>query len=139
MKRVVLIALLSVLSGAAQCAESVAEQGADQGAYRGADQMARVITDVAKPVQCIAPIEVYNLDGRLVRKNAMGFDLEPGRHTLVGTARIDSVNCPAMRGNQALDIPPLDYEFEAGRIYYVGLEHQSSNQQQWRFVVWKVE
>jgi hypothetical protein len=74
----------------------------------------------------------------LVRENAMGFDLAPGRHTLVGTARIDSVNCPTMRGNQALDIPPLDYEFEAGKTYYVGLEHKSSNQQQWRFVVWKV-
>lgn len=135
MKHVVLIALLSVLPGAVQCADL----GAEQGAVQAADQMARVITDVAKPVQCIAPIEVYNLDGRLVRKNAMGFDLEPGRHTLVGTARIDSVNCPAMRGNQALDIPPLDYEFEAGKVYYVGLEHQSSNQQQWRFVVWKVE
>jgi hypothetical protein len=135
MKRVVLIALLSVLPGAAQCAD----QGAEESAEKGADHMARVVTNVAKPVQCIAPIEVYNLDGRLVRKNAMGFDLEPGRHTLVGTARIDSVNCPAMRGNQALDIPPLDYAFAAGKTYYVGLQHQSSNQQQWRFVVWRVE
>lgn len=105
----------------------------------GADDMARVITDVAKPVTCIAPIEVYNIDGQLVRENAMGFDLAPGRHTLVGTAKIDSVNCPVMRGNQALDVPPLDYEFEAGKTYYIGLEHKSSNQQQWRFVVWRVE
>jgi hypothetical protein len=104
-----------------------------------AQDMARVITDVAKPVQCIAPIEVYNIDGQLVRENAMGFDLAPGRHTLVGTARIDSVNCPTMGGNQALDIPPLDYEFEAGKTYYIGLEHKSSNQQQWHFVVWKTE
>lgn len=123
MKPAVLITLLSLLTGPAM----------------GADQMARVITDVAKPVQCIAPIEVYNIDGLLVGENAMGFDLEPGRHTLVGTARIDSVNCPTMRGNQALDIPPLDYVFEAGKTYYVGLEHKSSNQQQWRFVVWKVQ
>jgi hypothetical protein len=44
-----------------------------------------------------------------------------------------------MGGNQALDIPPLDYEFEAGKTYYIGLEHKSSNQQQWHFVVWKTE
>ena len=123
MRRIILIALLAGLPIAVS----------------GAESMARVITDVAKPVQCIAPLEVYNIDGKLVRENAMGFDLAPGRHTLVGTARIDSVNCPVMRGNRALDIPPLDYEFEAGKTYYVGLEHKSSDQQQWRFVVWKVE
>jgi len=104
-----------------------------------AEGMARVITYVAKPVQCIAPIEVYNIDGELVKKNAMGFDLEPGRHTLVGLASIDSANCPVMRGNRSLDIPPLDYEFEAGKTYYIGLEHKSANQQQWRFVVWRVQ
>ena len=123
MRRIILVTLLAVLPAAVVAAEG----------------MARVITDVAKPVQCIAPIEVYNIDGQLVRENAMGFDLAPGRHSLVGTARIDSVNCPTMRGNQALDIPALDYEFEAGKTYYVGLEHKSSNQQQWRFVVWKVQ
>ena len=103
-----------------------------------AEGMARVITDVARPVECIAPIEVYNIDGELVGKNTMGFDLEPGRHSLVGLAKIDSTNCPVMRGNSALDIPPLEYDFEAGKTYYIGLEHKSSNQQQWRFVVWRI-
>lgn len=101
------------------------------------EHMARIITDVAKPVECIAPIEVYNLDGQLVRKNPSGFNLEPGLHSLVGTAKIDAVNCPQMQGNRTLDIPPLKYEFEAGKTYYVGLEHKSANQQQWRFVVWR--
>lgn len=101
-------------------------------------EMARVITSVEKPVQCISPISVYNIDGILVKKNEMGFDLEPGRHTMVGTAMLNLKDCPKMRSGRSLDVPALDYEFEAGKTYYVGLQHKSSNQQQWKFVVWRV-
>lgn len=100
--------------------------------------VARVITSVEKPVQCISPIEVYNIDGKLVKKNAMGFDLEPGTHSLVGTARINNRDCPRMRSGAAVDIPALEYDFEAGKTYYIGLQHKSGSQQNWRFVVWRV-
>ena len=101
-------------------------------------EMARVITSVEKPVQCISPISVYSIDGQLVGKNELGFDLEPGRHTLVGTANLNIRDCPVMRSGRSLDVPPLDYEFEAGKTYYIGLQHKSSNPQQWKFVVWRV-
>lgn len=101
-------------------------------------EMARVITSGKKPVQCISPISVYNLDGKLVQKSEMGFDLEPGRHTLVGTADLNLNDCPRMRSSRSVDIPALDYVFEAGKTYYIGLQHKSSNQQLWRFVVWRV-
>lgn len=104
-----------------------------------AEGKARIVTSVARPVQCIAPISVYNIDGKLVRMNEMGFELEPGRHTLVGTANPDSTNCPTMRSGRSMDIPPLEYDFEAGKTYYIGLQHKSSNQQLWRFVVWRIE
>ena len=102
------------------------------------DEMAHVITSIEKPVQCISPIEVYNIDGQLVKKNSMGFDLEPGKHSLVGTAKINNRDCPRMRSSGSIDIPALEYEFEAGKTYYIGLEHKSSAQQNWRFVVWRV-
>jgi hypothetical protein len=100
--------------------------------------MARIITDTSKPVECIAPIDVYNIDSKLVRKNAMGFNLEPGKHTLVGTARIDGRNCPSMRG-AARDIPPLEHEFKAGHTYFIGLNHKAAGQQDWFFTVWRVQ
>lgn len=100
---------------------------------------AMVITSVERPVQCIAPIAVYEVDGRLVEMNSMGFELEPGMHTLKGRARISSSTCPVMRGNETQDVPPLEYEFEAGKTYWVGLDHSSSNRRAWRYTVWKVE
>ena len=99
---------------------------------------ARIITSVAKPVQCISPISVYNIDGELVRKNEMGFDLEAGKHSLIGTATVSGENCGLMRTGSAIDVPALEYDFKAGNTYYIGLEHKSANQQQWRFKVWRV-
>jgi hypothetical protein len=100
---------------------------------------ARVITSVERAVQCIASISVYEVDGQLANMNSMGFDLEPGRHTMQGRATINSQNCPAMRGNESRDVPPLEHDFEAGKTYYVGLDHSSRNRAEWRYVVWKVE
>ena len=98
-----------------------------------------VITSVERPVQCIAPIDVYEVDGRLRDMNSLGFELEPGMHTLKGRARISSSTCPVMRGNEVGDVPPLEYEFEAGKTYWVGLDHTASNRRSWRYTVWKVE
>ena len=100
---------------------------------------AMVITSVDRPVQCIAPIDVYEVDGKLVDKNSMGFELEPGTHTLKGRAKISSSTCPVMRGNESRDVPPLEHAFEAGKTYYVGLDHSSANRAAWRYTVWKVE
>ncbi len=100
---------------------------------------ARVITSVDRAVQCIASIAVYELDGKLVSLNSMGFDLEPGPHTMKGRAQISSQTCPPMRGNESRDVPALEHEFEAGKTYYVGLDHSSRNRAEWRYTVWKVE
>jgi hypothetical protein len=98
-----------------------------------------VVTSVDKPVECISPISVYSIDGELVHKNQMNFEIEPGRHTLVGTVSSFAAGCPTMRTSMGQDVPPLDYEFEAGKTYYIGLQHKSANQQSWRFVVWRVK
>ena len=105
----------------------------------GSGDKAWVVTSVDKPVECISPISVYSIDGQLVRKNPMNFELEPGRHTLVGTVSSFASGCPTMRTSMGQDVPPLDYEFEAGKTYYIGLQHKSANQQSWRFVVWRVK
>jgi len=103
------------------------------------EDKAWLVTSIERPVECISPVSIYSIDRELVRKNAMGFELDPGQHSLVGTVTKFSSGCPTMRTTGSLDIPPLDYEFEAGKTYYIGLEHKSSNAQNWRFVVWRIE
>jgi len=103
------------------------------------EDKAWIVTSIEKPVECISAVSIYSIDRVLVGKNAMGFELDPGQHSLVGTVTKFSPGCPIMRTTGSLDIPPLDYEFEAGKTYYIGLEHKSSNPQNWRFVVWRTE
>jgi hypothetical protein len=96
----------------------------------------RLITSVAKPVECIAPINIYAIDGKLVTNT---YEIEPGHHSLVGRSSEQFSDCPRMQSTQSVDIPPLEYEFEAGKTYYIGLDRKSANQQNWSFVVWRVK
>ena len=46
---------------------------------------------------------------------------------------------PERRLFDALAVPDLEADFEAGKTYYIGLDHSSKNFNDWRLVIWKVE
>ena len=102
-------------------------------------QKASIITSLSNVVQCISPIEVNKIDGVEVQVNRLGFDLEPGLHTLRGRTMFVTGTCPALRGNERLSVAPLEYQFEAGVSYYIGLDHSARNRREWHYTVWKVE
>jgi hypothetical protein len=105
-----------------------------------AGDRALVITQVRRPASCIGAVQISQVDGRQRRLPAQGFEIEPGRHTMTGTAVIDAgMNCPIGRGVSRNNIEPLEHEFEAGMKYYVGFDHSSPNRDDWRLVVWKSE
>ena len=101
---------------------------------------ARIVTAGDKPAECISAVHVNRIDDREVKVQEVGFDIEPGRHTLSGRARIDASFCKAMGiGTGRHTAAPLEAEFEAGKTYYVGYDHSSRQRRDWRLVIWKVE
>ena len=102
---------------------------------------AKIITSFNQATQCISPVEILNVDGREVAVQRMGFDLDPGKHTMSGRALIDTSFCLTVGGgtNRGNNTPPLEAEFEAGKTYYVGLDHSARNRKDWKYVIWKVK
>jgi len=102
---------------------------------------ARVVTYKSNPVKCIAPIAVRVIDGRLRQLPATGFDIEPGEHSIHGTATVELVNCPPVKTarKKPVNVPALDWFFESGKVYYVGLDYSRPQREEWRIVVWRVE
>lgn len=102
---------------------------------------ARVVTYKSNPVKCIAAIAVRVIDGRLRQLPSTGFDIEPGEHSLHGTATVELINCPVAKTNRRkpVNVPALDWIFEPGKVYYVGLDYSQPRREDWRFVVWRVE
>jgi len=101
---------------------------------------AKIITSFNKAAQCISPVEILNIDGREVAVQRMGFDLEPGKHTMSGRALIDTSFCQTVGGGARQDnIAPLEAEFEAGKTYWVGIDHSARNRKDWKYVIWKVK
>lgn len=105
----------------------------------GAAEKAMIVTQVAKPAECIAPVHIRQIDGREKIVPYQGFQIEPGRHTMTGTAKLNVDNCPVARGNEFNRVQPLEAEFEAGKTYYVGLDHRSADRNNWALVIWKIE
>ncbi len=101
---------------------------------------AKIITSFNKAAQCISPVEILKIDGREVNVQPMGFDLDPGQHTMSGKAKIDTSFCQTVgQGTNQYDIPPLEAEFEASKTYWVGLDHSARNRKDWKYVIWKVK
>ena len=102
---------------------------------------ARVVTFRSNVVKCLAPVAITQIDGRLRQLPSMGFELEPGLHTMHGSVTVDTRNCPVAQAEsrRPVHIPPLDWYFEPGKVYYVAFDHSASNRKNWRLVVWKVE
>ena len=100
----------------------------------------RVITSHSQASQCIAPVRVTRIDGREATVQRMGFNIEPGRHPISGSARIDTSACPTIgRVNNPPRAQPLEADFELGKVYYLGYDHSSPDRNDWKIVIWKVE
>lgn len=102
---------------------------------------AQVVTFKSDPTKCLASVEIKTIDGELKQLPSLGFDIEPGWHTMHGMATVNLNHCPAVedRSRRPVRVPPLEWLFEAGKKYYVGLDHSSPERQNWQLVVWKVE
>ncbi len=124
-KLVVMIAMLTALPASVVLANS---------------DMAQVVTQGGRPVDCLSPIAVNKIDGRSKLVPAQGFEIEPGLHTLNGRAILDTTFCKVGRGgNRGGYAPDLEVDFEAGKTYHIGYDHRSTNRDEWKLVVWKVE
>ncbi len=101
---------------------------------------AKIVTSFNKAAKCISPVEILKIDGREVNVQKMGFKLDPGKHTLSGRALIDTSFCQTVGpASRQYKVPPLEAEFEAGKTYWVGIDHSARNRKDWKYVVWKVE
>jgi hypothetical protein len=101
--------------------------------------MARVVTDVSKPVSCISAVAINMIDGEAVAVSPQQFEIEPGTHTMTGRTMLDLRYCTARGRGDRIKVEPLEAVFEAGRTYYVGFDHSSARKEDWELVVWKVE
>jgi len=101
---------------------------------------AKIVTSHNNAAQCISPVRILKIDGREVAVQRMGFDLDPGKHTMAGSALINTAFCPVVgTGTYRDSAPPLEAEFEAGKTYYVGFDHSARNRKDWKYVIWKVK
>jgi len=109
-------------------------------AQAGDDGKAMIITSGEKPAECISAVHVNQIDGKEVKVQKNGFDIDPGQHTLTARAIVNTSFCkamgPATGQNQAA---PLEMDFKAGKTYYLGYDHSSPLRKDWKLVVWKVE
>jgi hypothetical protein len=100
----------------------------------------QIITSFNNAAQCISPVHIRKIDGKEAAVQSMGFNLEPGMHTLSGSAVIDVSNCLTLSTNvRAPKIQPLEADFVAGKVYYVGYDHSARDRKDWKLVIWKVE
>lgn len=101
---------------------------------------AKVVTSFSKSAQCISAVHVTKIDGKEATVQRMGFDLDPGTHTLNARALIDTSFCPVL-GPDTGSNPnaPIEYTFEAGKTYYLGFDHSATLRKDWKLVIWKEE
>jgi hypothetical protein len=100
---------------------------------------AKIITQNERTANCISSVDIDEIDGKLSNVSKLGFELDAGRHSMNGRAVINTLNCPAIRGRPSYVVPDLEAEFEAGKTYYIGMDHSSKNKEDWRLVIWKTE
>lgn len=101
---------------------------------------AKIVTSLENPAQCISAVHINNIDGQEVQVQRLGFDIDAGTHTMLGRTIINTSFCKVMgRGSGVEKIEPLEADFEAGNIYYVGFDHSSKSRKDWKLVIWRVE
>jgi len=103
-------------------------------------EKAKIITGHNKAAQCISPVQIRKIDGREAAVQPMGFSLDPGTHTMTGSAKINTSACPTVgKGTGRNKVEPLEADFEAGKTYWIGYDHSSKDRDDWKLVIWKVE
>ena len=101
---------------------------------------AKVITSFEKPSECLSAVLVNKIDGKEVKVQKLGFDIEPGAHRLSGRAIVNTSFCKAMGNGMTREaMVPVEANFEAGKTYYLGYDHSSPHRKDWKLVIWKVE
>jgi len=101
---------------------------------------AKVITSFEKPSECLSAVHVNKIDGKEVKVQKLGFDIEPGAHSLSGRAIVNTSFCKAMGNGMTREaMEPVEANFEAGKTYYLGYDHSSPHRKDWKLVIWKVE
>lgn len=110
------------------------------GSELSSSQKARIITGNQRAAECISSVHVNTIDGEQVFVQPLGFEIDPGKHTMTARAKVDISFCTAVgKGTNRDTVEPLEAEFEAGKTYYLGYDHSSSNRRDWKLVIWKVE
>ena len=109
-------------------------------AFGGDATKAQIVTGGENFAECIAAVHINRIDDREVKVQRLGFELDPGMHTLSGRARVNVSLCKAMGpGTSPTQPEPLTAEFEAGKVYHIGYDHSSPHRKDWKLVIWKVE
>lgn len=106
------------------------------------EEKALVIASGSQAASCISPMLIKNVDGKEMAGALMQIELEPGKHTISGPAQIDTSFCSRVgisRGGKKNALKPLEVELEAGKTYYIGVNHKASRESGWFYEVWKVE
>ena len=103
-------------------------------------EKAQIVTYKANVAKCVAAVHINQIDGKGRQLPAMGFEIEPGEHTMKGLTKVDLINCEPSKSHsrKSASVPPLDWSFEPGKTYYIGLDYMAPLRENWRFVVWKV-
>jgi hypothetical protein len=105
-----------------------------------AEEKVRIVTGYEQPTKCISRVEINSIDNQEVRVPPLEFRVEPGAHSITGRAVINTRFCRTI-GNRSgkQKVEPLEADFEAGKVYYVGYDHSSADRKDWGLVIWKVE
>jgi hypothetical protein len=100
----------------------------------------QIITSFSDAANCISPMHIRKIDGKEAAVQRMGFWIEPGMHTMSGSALIDTSFCQTVgRYTSPPRAKPIEANFELGKVYYVGYDHSSRDKNEWKIVIWKVE
>jgi hypothetical protein len=105
----------------------------------GEKAVAMIVTNLDDPQACLSAVVIREIDGEPVTVSHRAFELAPGRHRMNGMANINTAFCPVADGAPGRAVPDLEAEFEAGRTYYVGLDHSAPDRSGWALVIWRVE
>ncbi|MGH8035503.1 MAG: hypothetical protein ACREO9_09770, partial [Lysobacterales bacterium] len=94
----------------------------------------------SKDAQCISAVAVNQIDGKEVKVQKAGFEIDPGTHTIQARSLIKGNLCKAMGVDQGNNpTQPIEYTFEAGKTYYLGFDYSDSLRKNWKLVIWKEE
>lgn len=105
-----------------------------------ATEKVKIVTSNDRPTECISQVRINNINGREVRVPPLAFEVEAGTHTMTGRAMIDNRFCrSSLNRNPREKIKPLEAEFEAGKVYYLGYDHSAADRKDWGLTIWKVE